>query len=207
MQVSASAGVAFDASGDAVGRRGAAGCCGRRREAGASLSQRSSAGRRCITWRCRLPFSSRAWNELGVSIVCCLDSIAWGALTELCLNHGKDIFRLLLCCLGAAGGGVLPIAPADTCRRAFSVATPPSVTARGAVATAVTARLARAARSFSHARPLTTQPPSYRATFPEFIPQRQPSQRRAKDAPNLFLADGEAVVALSDNGAARLRFN
>lgn len=52
-------------------------------------------------------------------------------------------------------------------------------------------------------RPLTTQPP-YRATFPEFIPQRHTPQRHAKDEPNPFVADGETVDAVSDGGAAPL---
>lgn len=194
VQMSASARVACGASDAAVGRRGAAG------GAGASLWLRSAAGRRCITWRCRLPFSRRAWNELGVSMVCWRESIACGALTELWRNHGREIFRLLLCCLAAAGGGVVPIAPPTragaVCGRDASV------------------RLgARRCRHCRHrafhprrplllvrlTRPLTTQPP-YRATFPEFIPQRHTPQRRAKDESNPFVAVGEAVVTFSVSG-------
>lgn len=70
---------------------------------------------RAFTWRCRAPLSNRAWNEPGVSMVCCRESAAWGALTELCRNQGSDILRRLLCCLGGAtpaGGGGVPIAAA-----------------------------------------------------------------------------------------------
>lgn len=44
-----------------------------------------------------------------MSMVCCRARVACGALTELCLNHGSEIFLRLLFCLGAPGGGVVVI--------------------------------------------------------------------------------------------------
>lgn len=100
--------------------------------AGVTAPLQRRAGIECslITWRWRSrPRSSRAWNELGVSIVCWRARAAWGALTELCRNHGREILRRLLCCLGVpesiavsaavagrnAGGGVAPsVAPRGT---------------------------------------------------------------------------------------------
>lgn len=34
----------------------------------------------------------RAWNELGVSMVCCRDKAGCGGATEPWRNHGSDIF-------------------------------------------------------------------------------------------------------------------
>lgn len=45
------------------------------------------------TWEregCRC--KSRAWNELGVSMVCCLERAACGGVTELWRNQGNEIF-------------------------------------------------------------------------------------------------------------------
>lgn len=102
----------------------------------------AGAGSGAVTWRWRLLLRSRAWNELGVSMVCCRERPACGALTELCLNHGRDILRRLLCCLRAGGGGGVPIAPArpgPLCRRrarAGRCVAAASARARGALATA-----------------------------------------------------------------------
>lgn len=43
---------------------------------------------------------SRAWKELGVSIVCCLVSVGCGWATDPCLNQGNEIFRLAFWLLG-----------------------------------------------------------------------------------------------------------
>lgn len=177
-----------------------------------------NAGRgRCgaFTCRWRLLLSRRAWNELGVSMVCWRERAAWGALTELCRNHGSEILRRLLCGLSAGGGGVVPIAPARHVRGCRARGrteegrdVPASERSRGAIATAAAAARRRSAaplrpRSLALARSLTTQPP-YRATFPEFILQRLPPQSRAKDAPNPFRWEPAAV---GDGGATSLAVN
>ncbi|CAB3259035.1 unnamed protein product [Arctia plantaginis] len=102
----------------------------------------------------------------------------------------------------AAGGGVVPIAPAATRANATP---PPSDVARGTVATDAAARLTSAYRTFSYARSLTTQPP-YRATLPEFILQKHTPQCRAKDAPNPFTAVGVAVVVVSNEALASITY-
>lgn len=149
-----------------------------KRESGSPLSGSwwavHQCGRDAFTCRWRLLLSRRAWNELGVSMVCCRERVAWGALTELCLNHGREILRRLLCGLRAGGGGVVPIAPARHvrwCRARGRTEegrdAPASVRSRGAIATAAARRPHPPPRSFALTRSLTTQPP-YRARFPEF---------------------------------------
>lgn len=161
---------------------GVSGC--RRRAQGVAGGGCISAG--AFTCRWRLLLSSRAWNEPGVSMVCCRERAACGALMELCRNHGSDIFRLLLCCFWAApapaGGGVVPMAPARAAARSRG----PHRPTRRAALSPLPPRAAPAAAAARSLRPLTTQPP-YRATLPEFIPRRDPPQRRAKDAPNPFV--------------------
>lgn len=139
-----------------------------------------------FTCRWRLPLRRRAWNDPGVSMVCCRERTECEPLTELCLNHGNDIFlRLLLCfvCMLPAGafvcgGGVVDILmfilvctrvqggaggrgaeDAGAGRLASSRSCGPT---RGVVATAARffERLSCTLACY------TTQPP-YRATFPK----------------------------------------
>lgn len=154
-------------------------------------------GRDVFTCRWRLVLSRRAWNELGVSMVCCRERVAWGALTELWRNQGSEILRRLLCGL-SGGGGVVPIAPARHVRGPAARADESSRRSRLRTGARRYRHCRRHGRSLSHS--LTTQPP-YRATLPEFIPQRLPPQSRAKVAPNPFASK---PAATGDGGATSL---
>lgn len=60
-------------------------------------------------WRCK----SRAWNELGVSMVCCLERAACGGVTELWRNQGNEIFlrAFFTIVAGFPAGDVMTVLP------------------------------------------------------------------------------------------------